>query len=168
MFLYLIQALKKKVNMSQYKFVTDISEPMFGSFTKEYPDQFTTKRKNNTIHLFKIVGISSDGLSIKSLLDKHVDVVPFDEIVKIKNYLTGDIVKAEKFEPITKEELVQIFLNKGDEPVSLYLTNETIGLIEDQFDEFSIKGNTVIVTNTSGTTVSINDIRKKDSEISFG
>ena len=92
---------------------------MFGSFTKEYPDQFTTERKNNTIHLFKIVGISSDGLSIKSLLDKHVDVVPFDEIVKIKNYLTGDIVKAEKFEPITKEELVQIFLNKGDEPVSL-------------------------------------------------
>ena len=154
--------------MSQYKFITDVTEPMFGSFTKEYPDQFTTKRKNNTVHLFKIVGISSDGLSIKSLLDKHVDVVPFDEIVKIKNYLTGDIVKSEKFEPITKEELVQKFLNKGDEPVSLYLTNETIGLIEDQFDEFSIKGNTVIVTNTSGTTVSINDILKKDSEISFG
>lgn len=154
--------------MSQYKFITDVTEPMFGSFTKEYPDQFTTKRKNNTVHLFKIVGISSDGLSIKSLLDKHVDVVPFDEIVKIKNYLTGDIVKAEKFEPITKEELVQIFLNKGDEPVSLYTANETIGLIEDQFDEFSIKGNTVIVTNTSGTTVSINDILKKDSEISFG
>ena len=47
--------------MSQYKFITDVTEPMFGSFTKEYPDQFTTKRKNNTVHLFKIVGISSDG-----------------------------------------------------------------------------------------------------------
>lgn len=154
--------------MSQYKFITDVTEPMFGSFTKEYPDQFTTKRKNNTVHLFKIVGISSDGLSIKSLLDKHVDVVPFTEIVKIKNYLTGEVVKVEQFEPITKEELVQIFLNKGDEPVSLYLTNETIGIIEDSFDEISIKGNTVIVTNTSGTTVSINNILKKESDINFG
>ena len=41
-------------------------------------------------------------------------------------------------------------------------------IISFSFDEFSIKGNTVIVTNTSGTTVSINDILKKDSEISFG
>lgn len=164
----MVQALKKKVNMSQYKFVTDVSEPMFGSFTKEYPDQFTTKRKNNTVHLFKIVGISDDGLSIKSLLDKHVDVVPFGEITKIKNYLSGEVVKAEKFNTISKEELVNIFLSKGDEPVTLYVVAESNELIEKQFNEFSIKSGKVYVVDAEGQSTVIENIMKKDSDISFG
>lgn len=154
--------------MSQYKFVTDVSEPMFGSFTKEYPDQFTTKRKNNTVHLFKIVGISDDGLSIKSLLDKHVDVIPFSEITKIKNYLNGEVVKAEKFNTISKEELVNIFLSKGDEPITLYVVAEANELVEKQFNEFTIKSGKVYVVDVEGQSTQIENIMKKDSDISFG
>jgi hypothetical protein len=164
----LVTTPKKEGNMSQYKFTTDVSEPMFGSFTKEYPDQFTTKRKNNTIHLFKIVSISDDGLSIKSLLDKHVDIVPFAEITKIKNHLTGEIVKVEKFGKITKEELVQLFLNKGEEPITLYVTGESNELTEKQFNEFTIKSGTVYVVDAEGTSTLIESIVKKEADISFG
>jgi len=153
--------------MSQYRFSTDISEPMFGSFIKEYPDQFTTKRKNNTIHMFKIVGISDDGLSIKSLLDKHVDVVPFGEITKIKNYLSGEVVKAEKFDTISKEELVNIFLSKGEDPITLYVVVDA-ELVEKQFNEFTIKSGMVYVVDAEGQATQIESIMKKDSDISFG
>ena len=154
--------------MSKYRFITDVAELMFGSFTTEFPEQFITKRKTSTIHLFKIAGISDDGLTIKSVLDKHTDLVPFTAITKIKNYQTGEVVKAEKFNTATKEALVALFLAKGDEAISLYIQVDGNEIVENQYNEFAIKGSSIYVTDIEGETISAEEILIKEGDITFG
>jgi hypothetical protein len=155
--------------MSRFKFLTDITEPMFGSFTKEYPDQFTTKRKNNVIHLFKVVGINDDGISIKSLLDKHVDVIPFNEITKIKNYATAEILKADRYEPLDNDSIVKLFMNKTEDTVTLFYSQTPDGdLQEGAFEEMAIKKTGLTLKLIDGTEISSVAIYSKADVISLG
>lgn len=154
--------------MSRFKFLTDVTEPMFGSFTKEYPDQFTTKRKNNVIHLFKVVAISDDGISIKSLLDKHVDVVPFTEITKIKNYATGEILKADRYEPLDNDSIVKLFMNKTEDTITLFYTQPDGELQEGSFEEMAIKKTGLTLKLIDGTEIPSVAIFSKSDVISLG
>lgn len=167
-FILIINPQQEK-SMSKFKFLTDITEPMFGSFTKEYPDQFTTKRKNNTIHLFKVVGINEVGISIKSLLDKHVDVIPFGEITKIKNYATGEVLSIDRYEQLDNESIIKVFMSKTEDTVTLFYTQTPDGeLQEGAFEEMAIKKTGLILKLTDGTEISASSIYTKQDVITLG
>ena len=63
---------------------------------------------------------------------------------------------------------MQLFLNKGEEPITLYVTGESNELTEKQFNEFTIKSGTVYVVDAEGTSTLIESIVKKEADISFG
>lgn len=148
--------------MAKYKIIGDVSVPMFGSFKKEFPEQFSTKRKSNIIYCFSLIDINESGVVIKSLLDKHTDTVSFEDVTKIKHSVTGDVIKYEKYDIVSKEYATKHFM-ENETPLILFDTN----LNEISCDSIMVKKGSVILS-TETESYPIESLYIREGEVSFG
>ena len=147
--------------MPIYRILTEVTSSFFGSFKKECPEQFSTKRKNNTIYCFNLVGVDENGITIKSLVDKHTDTIAFDDVQKVKT-ATGEVLKVEKYDIVAKQYVMKHFM-ESEEALVVYDAEFNAVSID------SIKAGKGTATLISGETeYALESVFVKETELSFG
>lgn len=147
--------------MPIFRILTETTGYFFGSFKKECPEQFSTKRKNNVIYCFTVVGVDENGVTIKSLVDKHTDTIAFDDVQKVKT-ATGEVLKVEKYDIVAKQYVMKHFM-ESEEPLVVYDADFNQVSID------SIKAGKGTATLLSGETeYALESVFVKETEITFG